>query len=106
MDNSNKIKAIVAYFSGKQHTFAQTMGVSDQVVTNWCKRGVNSIETLQAIIDAFPRLNPSFFFDDCPIEKGVPQAPTEEDVISRFLTIIEEKDRQIARLIEIIGKGR
>lgn len=113
MDNSSKIVSIVNHFGIRQKDFAAKMGVSAQTVNNWCKRGVQSLDIIYDIVDKFPSFNPSFLFDDnAPIEKdpisggiigngsGMNVGDNEKEVIDRFLSIIEEKDRQIAQPID------
>ena len=112
MDNANKINAIVKHFAGKQSAFAAALGVQPQAVSNWCKRGIQSLDTICDILKKYPALNPGFIFDDnAPIEKppmglavngdgsGVNVSNNDTHVIDRFLSIIEEKDRQISELI-------
>lgn len=113
VNNGVKIAAVIAHFCGSQKQFADRLGVAAAVVSNWKQRGIDSVTTLGKIFEAFPNLNPAFFFDDnAPIEKqpattasfsnnGSHAAVSNNDpaVVNRFLSIIEEKDRQIAQLI-------
>ncbi len=106
MDNAHKIREIIFRFYPKQEDFAETMGATKQAVSNWCKRGVSNIETLKEIVDKTPGLNPLYFFyDDAPIRvdevhKNVNS--TEE----RLLSLLEEKDRQINRLLSILEQKK
>lgn len=113
VNNGVKIAAVIAHFCGSQKQFADRLGVAAAVVSNWKQRGIDSVTTLGKIFEAFPNLNPAFFFDDnAPIEKqpavsasfsnnGSQATVNNNDsaVVNRFLSIIEEKDRQIAQLI-------
>lgn len=70
-NNGVKISAVISHFCSSQREFAERLKVSSAVVSNWKKRGVLSAETLASIFQAFPNLNPAFFFDDnAPIEKS------------------------------------
>lgn len=115
--NGEKIAAIAKHFCGTYSRFAKEMGVTPQVVNHWITRGAANLEIIYQIGEKFPTFNPAFFFDDAaPIEKqpqtsigpitgngsGVNVSNNDTDVISRFLSIIEEKDRQIAQLIQMM----
>lgn len=118
VNNGVKIAAVITHFAGSQKEFADQIGVGSAVVSNWKKRGVDSVTTLCTIFDAYPNLNPAFLFDDnAPIEKqqagpigpfagnnGSQVSNNDSAVVNRFLSIIEEKDRQIAQLLEMLKK--
>ena len=118
VNNGVKIAAVIAHFCGSQKQFADRLGVGAAVVSNWKQRGIDSVTTLCKIFEAYPDLNPAFFFDDnAPIEKqpaasaafsnnGSRATVNNNDpaVVNRFLSIIEEKDRQIAQLLKMLEK--
>lgn len=114
VNNGVKIAAIIQHFCTSQKEFADRLGVSIAVVSNWKKRGVESVSTLQSIVDAYPAFNPAYLFDaNASIEKqaaasigpfssngnGAQVSNNDTAVVNRFLSIIEEKDKQIAQLI-------
>lgn len=59
-----KLRNVITHFCETPKAFADLMGVSPQVVSNWIARGIKNVDTLQDIFEKLPSLNPSYFFDE------------------------------------------
>ncbi len=59
-----KLRNVITHFCETPKSFADLMGVSPQVVSNWMARGIKNVDTLQEIFIKLPDLNPSYFFDE------------------------------------------
>lgn len=73
IDYEQKLRNVITHFCETPKSFADLMGVSPQVVSNWLARGIKNIDTLQDILAKLPNLNAAYFFEEgAEMERSTP----------------------------------
>ena len=104
-----KLRNVITHFCETPKAFADLMGVSPQVVSNWIARGIKNVDTLQEIFAKLPNLNPSYFFDENGdmLRTRTQETPTLlTDQIERLREENEILRDEIIRLHLEMGKQR
>lgn len=93
-----RLLQFLTYKGISQRAFCRRIGMSENWVTTMCS--TCRIDTLDKIGESYPDLNMKWLTSGKGDMLDTPPQPTNE--VERLLGLLEEKDRQINNLIEII----
>lgn len=113
MENNIKERTLefIKYKGIKMKVFEQACGLSSGYVTSM-RKGFGS-DKLNNVLNAYPELNRNWLLygegsmlnDNKTINTIEKQSETTEEIVAKFISLLEKKDEQMDRLIGIIEKS-